>query len=71
MLVLSRRVGEEIVIGDNVRVRIVAAQGNKVRLAVSAPRAVRIDRLEVSRRRAEFCYRDDEPCHDMGFVQRA
>lgn len=54
MLVLSRRVGEEIVIGNNVRVRIVAADGTKVRLAIAAPKFVRVDRLEVSRRRAEF-----------------
>jgi carbon storage regulator len=54
MLVLSRRVGEEIVIGGNVRVRVVSASGSKVRLAVSAPKNVRVDRLEVNQRRAEF-----------------
>ena len=32
MLVLSRKVGEEIVIGDNVRVRVVSVQGSQVRL---------------------------------------
>jgi carbon storage regulator len=54
MLVLSRRIGEEIVIGENVRVKVVAARGNKVRLAVCAPKTVRVDRLEINQRRAEF-----------------
>ena len=54
MLVLTRRIGEEIVIGGSVRVKVVAASGNRVRLAVCAPRSVRVDRLEVNRRRAEF-----------------
>jgi carbon storage regulator len=54
MLVLSRRVGEEIIIGDNVRVRVVSASGNKVRLAVCAPKAVRVDRLEISRQRLAY-----------------
>jgi carbon storage regulator len=58
MLVLSRRIGEEIVIGENVRVKVVSASGNKVRLAICAPRTIRVDRLEVNQRRAEF---DGEP----------
>lgn len=58
MLVLSRRIGEEIVIGDNVRVKVVSASGSKVRLAVCAPRDVRVDRLEINQRRAEFDSRD-------------
>jgi carbon storage regulator len=37
MLVLTRKVGEEIVIGDNVRVRIVAVQNQRVGLGITGP----------------------------------
>ncbi len=48
MLVLSRKLGEEIVIGDNIRVMLVAVNGNRVKLGVSAPEATRIMRSEVA-----------------------
>jgi carbon storage regulator len=51
MLVLSRRVGEEIVIDECVRVVVVAVQGDRVRLGINAPPAVRVDRHEVHERR--------------------
>jgi carbon storage regulator len=51
MLVLSRRVGEEIVIDGSIRVVIVAVQGNKVRIGVEAPADVPVDRLEIHQRR--------------------
>jgi len=54
MLVLTRKLGEEIVIGDGIRVKVVAVQGDRVRLGVDAPRSIPVDRLEVHRRRAEF-----------------
>jgi len=47
MLVLSRRPGEEIIISGGIRVRVVSVQGGKVRLAVAAPPAVRVDRQEI------------------------
>ena len=50
MLVLSRKVGEEIVIGDNIRVRIVSVQGNQIRLGFEAPREVSIQRAELLER---------------------
>ncbi len=54
MLVLTRRIGEEVVIGNNIRVRVVAVQGNKIRLGVVAPSSVAVDRREVHERRADF-----------------
>lgn len=54
MLVLSRRVGEEIIINDNIRVTVVAVKGDRVRLGIVAPRNVTVDRSEVHARRAQF-----------------
>lgn len=54
MLVLTRRVGEEIVIDGNIRITVAAIQSGRVRIGVTAPRHVRVDRHEVSSRRAQF-----------------
>ncbi len=54
MLVLTRRLGEAIVIDGRIRVQVVAVQGDKVRLGIAAPDDVRVDRLEVHQRRAQF-----------------
>ncbi len=48
MLVLSRRQGQAIVIGDNVIVRIVELKGDQVRLGIDAPRSVIVHREEVA-----------------------
>lgn len=50
MLVLSRMVGEQIVISDDIVVKIVAIRGNKVRIGIAAPPSVRVDRQEVHAR---------------------
>lgn len=47
MLVLSRKVGEEIVIGDNIRVTVVSVSGNRVKLGFTAPGRTPIHRAEV------------------------
>ncbi len=52
MLVLTRRIGEEIVIDGSIRVTIVAIQEGRVRLGVTAPANVRVDRQEIHERRA-------------------
>lgn len=53
MLVLSRRVGEEIVIDGAIRVTIIAVNGDRVRLGIAAPPAVAVARKEIHDRRAE------------------
>jgi carbon storage regulator len=58
MLVLTRRLGEEIVIGGNIRVTVVGVKGDKVRIGVAAPPSVVVDRDEVHLRRAEFADAD-------------
>ena len=47
MLVLSRRQGEEVVIGDNIRLTVVAVRGDQVRLGFTAPPGVAIQREEL------------------------
>ena len=54
MLVLSRKIGEQIVIANNIRVTVAEIKGNQVRLAIDAPGDVRVDRAEVHQRRQEF-----------------
>jgi carbon storage regulator len=54
MLVLSRKVGESIIIDGGITVTIVAVDGNKVRVGISAPPEVRVDREEVHRARTQF-----------------
>lgn len=50
MLVLSRKFGERIVIAECIEISVVQIRGNKVRLGVTAPRNVSVDRLEVWKR---------------------
>jgi carbon storage regulator CsrA len=47
MLVLARKLGEKVVIGDNITLTVVEVRGNQVRLAFDAPKHVRIIRGEL------------------------
>lgn len=47
MLVLSRKVGESVMINHNVKVTVVEVRGDKVRLGFSAPNNVSVDREEI------------------------
>ena len=47
MLVLTRRAGESIVIGDDVRVVVLDVRGDTVRLGIEAPRSIQVHRAEV------------------------
>ena len=49
MLILSRRPGESLTIGDDVVVTVVGVSGNQIRLGITAPREVRVLREEVQR----------------------
>jgi carbon storage regulator len=51
MLVLTRRCGEQLIIDENIVVTIVAIEGNKIRIGVTAPPSVRVDREEIHNRR--------------------
>ena len=50
MLILSRRIGETIMIGDDVTVTVLGVQGNQIRIGIHAPDDVSIHREEVYRR---------------------
>jgi carbon storage regulator len=50
MLILTRRVGETVVIGDEVTVTVLGVKGNQVRLGVNAPREVAVHREEIFER---------------------
>ena len=47
MLVLSRKNGEEILIGDDIRIVLVAIRGDKARIGIEAPRTTPVHRKEV------------------------
>jgi carbon storage regulator len=47
MLILTRRVGETLMIGDQVSVTVLGVKGNQVRIGVNAPRNVSVHREEI------------------------
>lgn len=47
MLILTRRVGESLVIGDDINIIILGVKGNQVRLGIEAPEDVSIHREEI------------------------
>jgi len=51
MLVLTRRVGESIIMNDEIQVTVLAVSGGKVRLGITAPASVAIHREEVAKRK--------------------
>jgi carbon storage regulator len=53
MLVLTRKIGHQIVIDGNIIVTIVAIEGNRIRLGVQAPKDITVDRAEVHQRKRE------------------
>lgn len=48
MLVLARRIGESINIGDNISIKLVRISGNQVRIAIDAPKDINIVRSELN-----------------------
>ena len=47
MLILTRRIGENLMIGDDVRVSVLGVKGNQVRIGIDAPKSVSVHREEI------------------------
>ena len=60
MLILTRRVGESLMIGDDVTITVLGVKGNQVRIGVNAPKEVAVHREEILNRIEEAVAEEHE-----------
>lgn len=53
MLILTRRPDETVVIGNDIRVRVMGVNGNQVRIGIEAPKNIEVDREEIHERKQQ------------------
>jgi len=51
MLILTRRTGESVRIGDDIEITVMAVNGTQVRIGIKAPRDIAVDREEIAERK--------------------
>jgi carbon storage regulator len=71
MLILTRRVGETVVIGNDVTVTVLGVKGNQVRLGVNAPKEITVHREEIYERiKREQADEESQRHHAVGLAQQ-
>lgn len=61
MLILTRRVGETLMIGDDVTITVLGIKGHQVRLGINAPKEVSVHREEIYQRIQQEKQKQDHP----------
>ena len=64
MLILTRRVGETLMIGDQVTVTVLGVKGNQVRLGINAPKDISVHREEIYQKISKESAENTEPKAD-------
>jgi len=66
MLILTRRVGESIMIGEDIAITVLGVQGNQVRVGVNAPKEVSVHREEIYERIQQEKQKGNKTVNDAG-----